>query len=136
NRSLIIEWTPATAAKEGDFYPDKSDEFEIQPEMKKISGAAGKIRLRAEVKKLEGAWPRQVSGLLIEQSASATNAYDATLPIEEKASATTTSANASVASADSSLWLMLIYAFLGGMILNVMPCVLPVIALKILGFVN
>ena len=40
------------------------------------------------------------------------------------------------ASSDQSLGLMLFYAFLGGMILNVMPCVLPVISLKILGFVN
>jgi thiol:disulfide interchange protein DsbD len=31
---------------------------------------------------------------------------------------------------------MLLYAFIGGIILNVMPCVLPVIALKILGFVS
>jgi thiol:disulfide interchange protein DsbD len=31
---------------------------------------------------------------------------------------------------------MLLYAFVGGLILNVMPCVLPVIALKILGFVS
>jgi thiol:disulfide interchange protein DsbD len=31
---------------------------------------------------------------------------------------------------------MLLYAFIGGLILNVMPCVLPVIALKILGFVS
>jgi len=29
-----------------------------------------------------------------------------------------------------------LYAFVGGLILNIMPCVLPVIALKILGFVN
>jgi len=31
---------------------------------------------------------------------------------------------------------MLLYAFIGGLILNVMPCVLPVIALKVLGFVG
>ena len=31
---------------------------------------------------------------------------------------------------------MLLSAFLGGLILNIMPCVLPVIALKVLGFVN
>src|SRR5260370_41332240 len=31
---------------------------------------------------------------------------------------------------------MLVYAVTGGLILNVMPCVLPVIALKILGFVR
>jgi len=34
------------------------------------------------------------------------------------------------------LWRMLLYAFIGGLILNIMPCVLPVIALKILGFVG
>ena len=31
---------------------------------------------------------------------------------------------------------MLLYAFIGGLVLNIMPCVLPVIALKILGFVS
>src|SRR6185312_3197727 len=35
-----------------------------------------------------------------------------------------------------SLVQMLLYAFIGGLILNIMPCVLPVIALKILGFVG
>lgn len=35
-----------------------------------------------------------------------------------------------------SPWLMLLFAFLGGIILNVMPCVLPVLSLKIMGFVQ
>ena len=39
-------------------------------------------------------------------------------------------------SADISLATLLAFAFLGGLILNVMPCVLPVISLKILGFVH
>ena len=34
------------------------------------------------------------------------------------------------------LWLSLFYGFLGGMILNLMPCVLPVISLKIFGFLK
>jgi thiol:disulfide interchange protein DsbD len=34
------------------------------------------------------------------------------------------------------LWLALFYGFLGGMILNLMPCVLPVISLKIFGFIR
>jgi len=33
-----------------------------------------------------------------------------------------------------SLWIALLFAFLGGIILNVMPCVLPIIGLKILSF--
>ena len=36
----------------------------------------------------------------------------------------------------TSLWLVLGAAFVGGFILNFMPCVLPVIGLKILGFVE
>ena len=35
-----------------------------------------------------------------------------------------------------SIWFILCGAFLGGMILNIMPCVLPVISMKILGFVQ
>src|SRR5262249_18725731 len=35
-----------------------------------------------------------------------------------------------------SLWRALLAAFIGGIILNLMPCVLPVIAIKILGFVQ
>jgi len=37
---------------------------------------------------------------------------------------------------DKSLFVILATAFLGGLILNIMPCVLPVIALKIFGFVK
>ncbi len=38
--------------------------------------------------------------------------------------------------APMGLWLALFYGFLGGMILNLMPCVLPVISLKIFGFIQ
>ncbi len=37
---------------------------------------------------------------------------------------------------EETLGLFLAYAFLGGLILNVMPCVLPVIAIKVLSFVQ
>lgn len=36
----------------------------------------------------------------------------------------------------SSLWLALGWAFLGGLILNVMPCVLPVLGLKVYSFIE
>ena len=35
-----------------------------------------------------------------------------------------------------SLWQALVFGFLGGFILNLMPCVLPVISLKIFGFIR
>ncbi len=43
---------------------------------------------------------------------------------------------AGVEQGNQSLWLMLGTAFLGGLILNLMPCVLPVIGLKVLSFVE
>lgn len=36
----------------------------------------------------------------------------------------------------TSIWQALLYAFLGGLILNLMPCVLPAISLKIVGFIQ
>lgn len=45
-------------------------------------------------------------------------------------------APASHTDALDSLLVALVFAFLGGIILNLMPCVLPVVALKVLDFVN
>ncbi|PJD97336.1 MAG: hypothetical protein CK425_03515 [Parachlamydia sp.] len=45
-------------------------------------------------------------------------------------------ANASAAQFDGGLGLALLLAFVGGMILNLMPCVLPVISFKVLSFVK
>ena len=39
-------------------------------------------------------------------------------------------------SAGAGLWYMLLLAFAGGIILNLMPCVLPVLSLKVLGFTH
>lgn len=36
----------------------------------------------------------------------------------------------------SPLWLLLLGALVGGIVLNVMPCVLPVLSIKVLGFVS
>lgn len=46
------------------------------------------------------------------------------------AAATTTAANISEAPATLPLWQMALFAFLGGLILNLMPCVFPVLAIK------
>ena len=56
--------------------------------------------------------------------------------VSEAASATPTEAASSASSQTTSLLAILWGAFLGGLILNLMPCVLPVIALKIFGFIS
>jgi thiol:disulfide interchange protein len=126
---LILEWNTATPAADADFFPDSNNSYEVQPATEKLPGDAAKVRLRAKVKKLEGDWPKEISGLLIQKSGAERVAYETKLPI--------TAGSATVAAKSStSLWTAFLYAFLGGLILNVMPCVLPVIALKILGFVS
>ncbi|HEV2207486.1 MAG TPA: protein-disulfide reductase DsbD domain-containing protein [Verrucomicrobiae bacterium] len=138
SREMILQWK-GTAA-DADFFPDSSNSYEIESKTERLSAPAGQIRLRKEVKKLAGNWPQAVSGLLIEGAGTNQAAYTAQVPISATAGQT---APASIRPAadnigplpQSTLWQMLLYAFLGGLILNVMPCVLPVIALKILGFV-
>jgi len=43
-------------------------------------------------------------------------------------------APAALANVPTSFWFALLGAFLGGMILNLMPCVFPVLAIKVIGF--
>jgi thiol:disulfide interchange protein DsbD len=138
-RPLVMEWIPGADAGEADFYPAASEEFEVQPAVERVPAEAGKIRIRKEVKKLSDDWPKEISGLLVQQTGAEQRAYEVKLPVglpaPVSADASNSSPAAGAALAALSLWKMLLYAFLGGLILNVMPCVLPVIALKILGFV-
>ena len=150
-RPIIVEWKSPTAAGEADFYPQGSDDFEVQGATERLPSEAGTIRLRKPVKKFQGDWPKQLSGLSIQKSADGQLAYEITAPIlaavESAPAAAATRPTmlpagnpdreaAAAAPLSKSLWQMLLYAFVGGLILNVMPCVLPVIALKILGFVG
>lgn len=134
-RALIIEWnTDATAP---DFLPFTNALAIIEGKTEVLSAAAGKILLRKTAEKLGDAWPQEIAGLLVRKEGNANVGYEVSVPIAESAPAGATPGSAGVSSGGArSLWAWLGYAFIGGLILNIMPCVLPVIALKILGFVN
>ncbi|MDG4717545.1 MULTISPECIES: protein-disulfide reductase DsbD family protein [Thalassospira] len=51
-------------------------------------------------------------------------------------SGTTTAPPASPSQASTSIWLIAVFALLGGLILNVMPCVLPVLSIKVMSVIN
>jgi thiol:disulfide interchange protein DsbD len=146
-RPFIIEWNNPSAATEADFFPDASDEVEVQPATERLPSDAGKIRLRVQVKKLSGDWPAKIAGVVIQQSGTSragyavklgagTSSMGATEKEPASSGAAGTAALSDVGGAAPPFWRMLLYAFIGGLILNIMPCVLPVIALKILGFVS
>ncbi|HHY85147.1 MAG TPA: hypothetical protein GYA07_06385 [Verrucomicrobia bacterium] len=144
-RPLVIEWT-ALDAGNVDFFPYGSEQFEVQPATERLSAEPGKVRLRKQVKRYQGNWPSLISGVLVQQAGDRRIAQEVTLALADEKGVVAVSAStantaaaplaAEIAVERKPLWLMLIYAFVGGLILNVMPCVLPVIALKIVGFVN
>ncbi|MBI4664141.1 MAG: thioredoxin family protein [Verrucomicrobia bacterium] len=143
SRPLLLEWELQPKPEIADFFPYGGDDFEIGGATERLTPQAAAVTLRKTVKKFGDNWPARVSGLIVTK-ASATapaQAFEVNLELSsqpaDKAAAPTVSGTAPVSSAsDTSLFQMLLLAFLGGLILNIMPCVLPVIALKILGFVN
>ena len=153
-RSLLIEgsgtlkapWGPMDKA---DFFPDASDTFEVQGATEMLPARSHDFTLRKMVQKFSGNWPKEIRGVIVEETAGGLRTgFAVKLPVADQAPANETalsSAGAGVTPVSTGgplapllqpLWKMLLYAFIGGLILNIMPCVLPVIALKILGFIN
>ena len=148
-RPFVVEWGATGTAGEADFFPYETKGFSVDDKTTLLPEAAGKRSLRKVVTKFADKWPASISGLLVQKVAGISTGYEVKLSLEETAAATGSAAGTAQVSgaalprnsspppvAAQSLVAMLLYAFLGGLILNVMPCVLPVIALKILGFVN
>ena len=128
-RPVIISWR--TTAAPADFYPYANTNFDVAGDTQKLPSDPGLVRLRKIVKTNDVHWPDHLAGILVGQpDSSQPVAVEADIPITAPVLAAATPVSS------GSLVTMLIFAFLGGLILNVMPCVLPIIALKILGFVN
>jgi thiol:disulfide interchange protein len=124
-----------------DFFPDANDNFEVQAAINTISEPKTLFCFRKPVKKFSGDWPKEISGVIVMENGNLRTGIEVRLPVSDSApivasAAVTSSTTSAPALPSQSLWQMLLYAFIGGLILNLMPCVLPVIALKILGFVN
>jgi len=144
---LVLAWNSSKDAQGADFYPETSDGFEVASATERIPGKAGTVSIRKQIKKVGAGWPSRISGLLVQVSDGRRTAYKVNLAVAasadsqpgaqiSSASTTATSQGGSTSVPSPSLGQMLLYAFIGGLILNIMPCVLPVIALKILGFVG
>jgi len=143
SRPVVLEWSANTAPPAADFFAYASDNYETAPTTKLLSSANGKVRLQTTITKTGGDWPKEIPGLLIVGTGGKPDAYTVNVPVTDAGPAaagspatTDSGAIPAAAAAAESLWVMLGLAFLGGLILNIMPCVFPVIALKILGFVQ
>ena len=78
--------------------------------------------------------PVKLEGVLVSKEGWRGNNSERGLTIS--ADLTTSTESSSTKSESGGLLLSLLFAFLGGIILNLMPCVLPVLSLKIMGFVQ
>ena len=113
-----------------DFFPLPDGNLVVgHPEVER--GAAGKITFRVPIETQD---PKlsSLNGLVVfgqEANGSGRNAWSLTIT-------GLASANLSAFPNASGLWKFLLFGFLGGFILNLMPCVLPVISLKIFGFIQ
>ncbi len=146
-RPLAIAWPVAGGVKTIDFHPLAGGDFTVKGETETLSTGPGTGKLRKLVEKSGGAWPTELSGILVERGAT-TRAQQVRFAIGAVAlspapnAATRSETNVSVGPdgdvtpAKRSLAVILLFALIGGLILNVMPCVLPVIALKVFSFVN
>ncbi|MEC8988024.1 MAG: protein-disulfide reductase DsbD domain-containing protein, partial [Verrucomicrobiota bacterium] len=141
-RALLIEFDVGQAGADADFFSMPFESFDVSPESEVNASAVTRVRIKKTVTKFEGVWPSELTGLAVRnlKDHDKMEAFEVKFPVLASASgsAGTTAAIEPLptATAGKSLWQMLVYAFIGGLILNVMPCVLPVISLKILGFVN
>jgi thiol:disulfide interchange protein DsbD len=138
-RSLQIQWEPGGPSDAADFFPYAAGSYEVESATERSWPDPGSVRLTKRLKRLEGDWPTTVSGVLVTRTQPAIVAQVVALALPAEAG--TPTAPEPLAAPVSppvrpSLLLMLAFALLGGLILNVMPCVLPVIALKVLGFLN
>ena len=150
-RTLVIEWTSGEAANQPDFFPFESEKYLVEAETKAQTDGnkvilKKNVTLADEVKE----WPQVIGGLILnDTTAKDPVGFEVSLQLpKENASTAGTAALAGgvqsstggvqfgASPAPRSLWVVLGLAFLGGLVLNIMPCVLPVIALKILSFVN
>ena len=141
-RPLLIEWK----GQKFDFYPYNPEEHKVLGETEALADGS---TIRKQVEKTGAAWPAAIAGV-VATTGENPRAYEVSFQLSGGTTASAPPANAAAVSATTtpagaaaappvqgkSLLAMLAFAFLGGLILNVMPCVLPVIALKILGFVS
>lgn len=136
-RKLVVSWKPVAGISGFDVYPFEPGNggAKVSVKTEAMTAENGFLRLRKSVPSADSGWPQRLEGLLVQAGqGSAAEPLEFSVPIETAATKATPVAAEPVSLAE--LLIKLLSAFVGGLILNVMPCVLPVLALKVLGFVQ
>ncbi|MDP3920249.1 MAG: protein-disulfide reductase DsbD family protein [Candidatus Omnitrophota bacterium] len=117
------------------FYPESSEWIQHASDQHLESWSGG-YRLWLERSSLESKLPELIRGVLVSPEGWRGRNSERALEFQSALKPLTAAPAGGVKTSKTGLLLALVFAFLGGMILNLMPCVLPVLSLKILGFVQ
>jgi thiol:disulfide interchange protein len=116
------------------FYPYQASFIDNVAEQK-VTKQDNQFQMKIGLSQMEPQIPDTVKGVLVSESgwrgSDSERAMVIIIPLSENISTVSTSS-----SGLSNIWLALLFSFIGGIILNLMPCVLPVLSIKIMGFVN
>ena len=138
-RRFVVSQEDDSSLELLDFYPHAYDSFEVMGATELVADADGRAGIKKGVFKYEGDWPTEIAGLVALKGADQDSPELVETVLVFGALKQSLGAAVAVDNPDAgsvSALQMLFFAFIGGLILNFMPCVLPVIALKILGFVK
>lgn len=119
-----------------DFFPDASESLTFAKSSPGRPSADGKVLLSKDTHLASGTWPDQISGLLVKIGPEGRPSSAFEIQGQSPSGKALVMATPDETGGAPSFASLLLFAFLGGLILNIMPCVLPVIALKILSFVR
>ena len=147
-KTLMVRLTPPagiTAPQKVTFFPERELLIEPAAPQKLVrEGDAVRIEMKLAEPALKDV--TSVAGVAVAQSdwpgttrkAIAVDAPVSATPIAAAGAAgSATTAQPGVGSEiGSSVWTALAFAFLGGILLNLMPCVFPVLGIKVMGFVE
>lgn len=122
---------PAVTGTLFQFFPVDAEVFDYAPGLP-VSQQDGILQIQATWSSVGVARPDTIRGVLAAPEGWTGDGEPASVWID----ASPAGSSAASTPLPHALWLILLLAFAGGMILNAMPCVFPVISLKILGFVN
>ncbi|MCX8157429.1 MAG: protein-disulfide reductase DsbD family protein [Verrucomicrobiae bacterium] len=136
-RQLEIEWEAGPGSESPDFFPLPEETFTVAGETTVKELSPGRWQLRKEVKRHGAAWPTRIKGVLVAGFKDQVRGF--AVEFQPGGEAPSSPPPAAAAAAKAGLWvyvIQLLGALAGGFILNFMPCVLPVVSLKILSFVH
>jgi thiol:disulfide interchange protein/DsbC/DsbD-like thiol-disulfide interchange protein len=146
-RTLVVRVVPPAGAavpQRITFFPER--ELLIEPAApQKLTRDGNGLRIEMKLADPPLAGVREVKGVAVSESGwpgSGRKAIAVAAPVVASMAAAAGPSGASASGAGTgsevggSVWVALAFAFVGGMLLNLMPCVFPVLGIKVMGFVE